>query len=438
MAALFAASVAIGVSVAWTSGVTGVASLASDLDEIDLALGSASVVRSAVSQAVVFSVNHQAGTASDEALAAAVSTAQAEITDYEGRLDSLQETAGPLQLEPLAHFSDSATSLVTAIATGVDAATAADAMSPLDAAYAAAVAELGAARTDRIEAIEAASDWPAWTDAATQVAATLAIPAVLAGAFWVVSRRKIRRSWAHAAAEIDDLEGQLAAANQAMESLAVRFRTPLTSVYGLSDVLAQKARRQGLDGELISLIHSESSELHRIADDALAATQLAAGTLEASASIVAFAEVIDEAVKPVRNSGLDIKVECPEIWVLTDAAKVMHILRNLVSNAAAHGQEPIFVEVSEIDGSVVCDVIDHGETVATAVRPDQVDFDPATGLGLKVAYSMAELIDAKLTHMRDGDRTIFSLSLADDDSEPRPGAPRRMARHMPKPLPAAE
>ena len=437
-AALFAVCVAAGTAIAWTMGVSGVASAAGELDEVDLALGSSAIARSATHQAVLFAVDEANGTADAEALALALAEARTSIEAYERLVSQTSDHSEPPATAPLEQFASDAFAVVAAIeASDLDGAREL-AATGLETSYAGAAAALDSARMSLVDRIDTASSWTASTEAATRIAVTLGIPFAVALMFWLVSRRRVRRSWNQAAVEIESLEGQLEQSKQALVSLSHRFRTPLTSIYGLSDVLVQKHQRQDLERELITLIHSESSEANRIADDALAATQLAAGTMETSSTIVAFSEVVEEAVKPFRATGVELKVECPEIWVLTDAAKVQHILRNLVSNAVTHGAEPVFVEVSEANGFVDCDVIDHGDAVATGVRPDQVDFDPGTGLGLKVAYELAELIGAKLDHYRDGDRTQFTLSLSEEEGEGADPDGKRIVRRLPKPLKPSE
>ena len=433
---LFAAAVAIGVVVTWGYAVPGVASAAADLDEVDLTLGTAALVRSATGQAVLFAVDVANMTSSQAALDVAVVGATAEIDSLERLNTLLADQPNPPDAVAVFGLVLSARAVLDAIAAeDIDTArTLLD--TDLDAAANAAGAALTDARAGIVAKIDDAGAMPAWLEGAARIVVTLAIPALLAVVFWAASKRRIRRSWAKAALEIEQLESNLEQSEDALESLAVRFRTPLTSIYGLSDLLVQKHQRQDLERELITLVHSESSELTRIADDALAATQLAAGKMTASATIVAFSEVVEEAVKPIRSTGTEVKVNCPETWVLTDGTKVQHILRNLVTNAAMHGAEPIFVEVAESDGAVECDIIDHGTEVAAGVRRDQVDFDPATGLGLKVAYELADLIGAELDHYRDGDRTCFTLRLIEEDPTATAATheDRKVLRRLPRPL----
>lgn len=434
--AAFAAAVLVGVAVTWGWAVAGVSSAAADLDEIDLAIGSAGLVRSSTNQALIHAIDQSNGTSSEAAVATSVESADETVAKFETYAAAVARAGSEPGAGGLVGLVDSARAVLDAInANDLDAAMISwEAVGP---AYAAATGELGAARADAISRIEAASALPAWLEGAARIAVTLAIPGVLAIFFWIAMRRRVRSVKGKAKVRIEQLESELERANRSLESLAVRFRTPLTSIYGLSDLLVQKHRTQDLERELITLLHTESAELTRIADDALAATQIAAGSLTASTSIVAFAELVEEAIKPIRSTGVEVKVECPEIWVLTDPTKARQIVRNLVSNAATHGEEPVFVEVSESNGVVECDIIDHGTKVASGVRSDQVDFDPATGLGLKVAYELADVIGAKLEHYRDGDRTRFTLSLIEeDDTAPAAtGEKRRILRRLPRPLP---
>ena len=191
----------------------------------------------------------------------------------------------------------------------------------------------------------------------------------------------------------------------------------------------QTKRIQGLDRELVTLINSESANLHRIAEDVLIATQLEAGTLEFDTAIIALHEIVEEAIRPIRAAGLDIKVDCPEVWVVSDGPKLRQIVRNLVSNAVQHGSEPVVVSVTESDGSVQCVVSDHGAGLS--------DADSEAGRGLDVAYGLAGLIGATLEPSRADGMTTFTLawSEADETSDPelRDG-PDDVIRTLPRPF----
>ncbi len=99
--------------------------------------------------------------------------------------------------------------------------------------------------------------------------------------------------------------------------------------------------------------------------------------------------------------------------------------------------------MSENDGVVQCVVIDHGEGLpaghwADTDQPHTIEegFNEAEGIGLKVAYSLASLIGARLEHFRIDGQTRFGLSFAEEgdvESARRIGR-RAIIRRLPRPI----
>ena len=438
----FVAIVSLAVALVWTFAIPPVSDAAFQLDDADLAIGSAAVTRAAASQAVVFAVDNSNGAATDEALLAALAEANANLDAYEQLLPPLSFIEPAPDAVTLAELSVQGRAVINLITAGEVEPARSLLETTFEDAYRVAIGELGAARSNVAAALESATSAVATVSWAAQLAVTLVVPILaIVLVWWFGRRRRVaqRREFAGLLAEADLRVEQR---DELLTSVSHRFRTPLTSIYGLSDVLVQTKRIAGLDRELVALINSESANLFRIAEDVLAATQLDAGTLTASTEIVPLAQAIDDAVKPLRATGLDVAVDCPEIWVVTDGAKLRQILRNVVANAAEHGAEPILVEVSELAGYVQCVVVDHGSGLPSAIASDdgsegQSEEATAAGLGLAVAHALAELIDATLVHSRVDDQTRFTLSLSGDVSDAAPAAePRRkpVIKSIPQPI----
>jgi len=400
-----ALSAVLAAGLAWTSATTSLSSQAGRLDTVDLALGSAAVTRAGASQAVVMATNHAAGTASTEALSAAISELSANAEAYR-QLATQTGVAGTA-------FSDSTDDVVLLLQQGaVD-----DARSilegPLQGSYVSDVAALSSLRDAVVADIDGAASVAAGLSGWLRLLAVVAVPLAVALIVHLTARRRLRVERTQLLAVVNDSSEEAAQAGELLSDASHRLRTPLTSIYGLSEVLAQSKRVTGLERELATLVHAEAAEMYRVADDVLALTQMRDVALPTAAVIVALPDIIDEAAKPAKAAGVEIKIECPEVWVLSDPHKVQHIVRNLVSNAVAHGAEPIFVEVSEVDGRVECVVIDHGPGLPADIEPDAGRFADS-GHGLEIAYWLSENIGATLTHRRDGDQTRFCLSFTDE------------------------
>lgn len=407
-----AALIALAVFVAFTWMIDPVARHASEIDEVDLAIGSAAVTRSATVQAIVFAIDHANGVASAEARDAALSEATANLDAFDTLVDALAGHREPPDMEPLRALAAEGRAIVGLLSAEEIEAARSSSETGFESSYRAGVASLTAARFALLDAVAAASSWSAQLATGVRLAVTIGLPVGLAAAVWLTMRHRLRQYQSQAAEQAQLAEERIRHATEMITAVSHRFRTPLTSIYGLSGVLAQTKRLAGLDKELVSLINAESADLYRIAEDTLAANQLEAGRMQVTPGIVALEEIVDEAVKPVLARGVEVKVDCPPMWVVSDERKLAHVLRNLIANAATHGEEPIFVEAHELDGVVLCSVIDHGP----GLEPFAVDAvsDPADRLGLRVAYALAELIGAKLEYIREADRSRFTLWLSED------------------------
>jgi signal transduction histidine kinase len=104
-----------------------------------------------------------------------------------------------------------------------------------------------------------------------------------------------------------------------------------------------------------------------------------------------------------------------------DPGRVRQIIRNLITNASRYGGPDIQVLFS-IEGEVVhLEVTDNGHGVPPSeweriFEPYYRAHDSATqpaalGIGLSVARHLARLMDGDLTYRREGDRSVFRLSL---------------------------
>lgn len=252
----------------------------------------------------------------------------------------------------------------------------------------------GTGRTLVLASAFTLSDTAAWS-MATQVVlgATLALVAAVIAAM-LLARRVMRPLRAAASAaeqlaaghrevriepggptevrELAETVNQLADALSASEGRQRRFlmsvshelRTPLTALLGYGESLADgviagdaAVRAAG------TTIVNESSRLHRLVDDLLALSRLAADEFRVERAPVALGPFVGE-VREVwsrrcRAEGIDFAATTPDGELMTDAARLRQVLDNLLENA---------LRVTPSSGAIALTVDAGPDLVEFAVR----------------------------------------------------------------------
>lgn len=268
---------------------------------------------------------------------------------------------------------------------------------------------------------------------------TLAVPATAVVAYFVVARRQVRDLREQNRIELEAERTISRAKDSFIAGLSHELRTPLTSIYGFAEVLSSGAV-QGPEAteETAGIIANEAAEMTRLVDDLLAASRLESTGVEIEMATTRVQPVIDSAVAPFEKAGLDVIRESTTASVHADAARLRHVLVNLVSNASRHGGQRVGIEVSQGDGVVDIEVWDDGPGVAEDrverlfdrfVHEGQVPLLTGTvGLGLAVASRLTSLMGGKLEYQRFGGRTYFVVSLpVAQASEPTENQPESVA-----------
>lgn len=130
---------------------------------------------------------------------------------------------------------------------------------------------------------------------------------------------------------------------------------------------------------------------------------------------------MESAITPFERAGLEVKRSVEAVNINTDAARLRHVIVNLLSNAARHGGDKIGVEVSAGEGVVDIEVWDTGQ----GVPEDQVEhlFDRfahsgtsplltgSVGLGLAIAARLTTMLGGKLSYQRFAQKTYFTVTL---------------------------
>lgn len=175
-----------------------------------------------------------------------------------------------------------------------------------------------------------------------------------------------------------------------MSVLAHELRTPITTIYAGSAVLAREsdllpAMRQQLAAD----IHSEAARLFRAVEDLLVLTRLEHHALQVTREPVSFVHVVEAAVRTEVRRWPGLRVDVRSIGspppVAADPIALAHALRNLIANAGwrAIGPSVLDVVVHARRDRVECRILDRSRTLTRADLPGLFDLptaDPRPGV----------------------------------------------------------
>ena len=207
------------------------------------------------------------------------------------------------------------------------------------------------------------------------------------------------------------------------------LRTPLTAIKGYAEALLDDPDDDEARHRFLEIIHRHATRMERLVKDLLRLARLDAGQegVEMApcdvdaliAGIVAdFAPASDD-----KRQRVQVSVAPDARTLVTDAAKLHDVVRNLVENAVNYTPEggAITVDAAVADGRFVLTVSDNG----TGIPPDdlgrvferfyRVDKSrarPGTGLGLAIVKHLVHVLDGEVTAAnRPEGGAVFTVSL---------------------------
>ena len=409
----------VGLAFANSIGAGRVADNARALHWTNASLGSSALTRAALVQAATFVELESTGQVSSHDVDAAMSEAEGARSRL-AELHSAGEES--VSAAPLAHFLSPVDATIAALEAG-----------EFEDAKTLIVTEMEAAYVQLRDSLQAEQD-----DIQTQINAntgranratdfivfvlTFAIPASAVLIYRMIGKRAVREYQVKADFEIEAERAVGRAKDEFIAGLSHELRTPLTSIYGFAEIITdEKTPDSDSVRELAQIIANESAEMTRMVDDLLAAARIDGTGIEIEMAPIKISDVVASAVMPFERAGLSVKRSGSEAWVATDAARLRHVLVNLISNAARHGGSNIGIEVSAGEGVVDIEVWDDGP----GVPEDKVDklferfihngsavlLTGSVGLGLAVASRLTTLLGGKLSYQRFVGKTYFIVSL---------------------------
>jgi two-component system sensor histidine kinase KdpD len=239
------------------------------------------------------------------------------------------------------------------------------------------------------------------------------------------------------------VEAQIAAErlrNSTLASLSHDLRTPLTSLLGTAESLAQEPGTMSKkQAEAAHLVLDQARNLHRLVCDLLDLVRLQAGSQTLNRQWQAFEEVVGSSTRLLaatlqgHHVSLDIPAALPLVYF--DAVLLERVLSNLLENAAKYSPagSPIHVAAAARHGQLEVIVDNEGpgfppdrleEIFAPFVRGDKDAGAPGSGLGLAICKAIIEAHGGNIEadNLEHGARIQFTLPLGTPPQMPEDGA----------------
>lgn len=274
-----------------------------------------------------------------------------------------------------------------------------------------------------------------------RILVALLATALLGAVSWIV----MRHHWGRRVEELhSSTEADLSRSKDTfIANVSHGLRTPLTAVVGFAGVLEEQTLPPDQD-EAVKTIIAESAELSRMVDDLVVAAQIDAGVTAIALEPVSMLDAVERVISFMGLLGADVAIDLPDVEVLADRERLVHILRNLLTNAHRHGKPTITVRGHVSHGRYICHVVDQGPGVTASEREHLFTrfssstvgsrFNGSIGLGLAVVAELAERMGTQISYRRIRGETQFVLSmpLADESGAAGPrvirgGRPRLVA-----------
>jgi len=406
---LFIASLAFVNSI----GASNVASNAAELHWANATLGTSSLARAAVVQGTTVVGLESEGLANSSDVAFAMN--QIEMS-YEGLRELEAQGSHSESGAYLTHFLAETDDAVDALLDGDVPSATTLVTGDMETAYQALSESLMTEQEAIQAAIEDNTTAASRTNSYVVFILTLAIPATAVIVYWWIARRQVQEFKLKSELELETERAISRAKDCFIAGLSHELRTPLTSIYGFAEVLADGGTQDSSE-EVAQIIANEAAEMTRMVDDLLTASRLESTGIEIELVPTSLNEIIESAITPFERAGLEISRAPSTSMVMTDGARLRHVLVNLISNAARHGGPSMGIEVLGDEDSVDIEVWDSGD----GVPEDQIEnlFDRfihngaaplltgSVGLGLAVASRLTGMLGGKLSYQRFAQKTYF-------------------------------
>ncbi len=208
---------------------------------------------------------------------------------------------------------------------------------------------------------------------------------------------------------------------ETVTSLSHDIRTPLTSLDGYFQLLAQSASEEERR-RYIAIIQGRIASLNGMLEELFTYAKLQNENYELSLERVDLSKCVMDALlsfyEELNRRGITPTIAlCEErVWIQANGEAVRRVLQNILKNALEHGQNQLLIRLERQEGRAVftCtnDVenagkIDMDQVFTRFYRADSARTHTSTGLGLSIAKGLTERMGGAITAaLQDGLFTI--------------------------------
>ena len=212
--------------------------------------------------------------------------------------------------------------------------------------------------------------------------------------------------------------------DQFIANAAHELRTPMTTLLGLTNMLALNRDRlnERQVNEAYEVVVRAGDRLTSLINNLLDLTKLQQGAIALRLQPVSIAEVSREIVEATPPpDGVSVDVEVPDDLVaVTDPQRFDQVVSNLLTNAYRYGGPEIVVAGESKNGSVFVSISDNGPGVDAKLVPRM--FDPfargqgsgevgGSGLGLAIVKMLVEASNGEISYDSNGGGARFVIRL---------------------------
>ncbi len=230
--------------------------------------------------------------------------------------------------------------------------------------------------------------------------------------------------------EVNEKLTQLSVQKDAfLSQISHELRTPMTSIRAFSEILTEGEVPSDMVSSSGRIIHSEAVRLTRLLDDLLDLSVLENGTVQLNLSLAHLGEMLDRAVqasgqnRPERPFEIHRTALSEELYLLTDADRLVQVFINLISNARKYcDADPgvLRIAVRQKGGRVTVDFIDNGKGIPKesqrlifekfARLTDQMRAGGA-GLGLAIVREIMANLGGSISYLPGQKGAAFRVTL---------------------------